>query len=151
MEREETHKLLVEISFLDNRVVDDGNVEMWHRTIGHADFDVLERAIPIAFAESDQYLTPHRLLAVGKRLKEEKALERQREDLSFDGDFVPAPDNLAEMVESYRQVFEKRPWRTDFVNNGARTPLVGDSLDREIDASFRALGRSRIEPKWGTK
>lgn len=150
MKREETHKLLVQVSFLDNRVVDEGNVEMWHRTVGHADFETLEKAVPIAFAESDQYLTPHRLLAVGKRLKEDKAIERQRKDNAFEGDFVRAPDNLAEMVAVYAEMYASRPWKTDFVANNARTQLSGPALEQEIEKSFRSVGRSQPQPIWGT-
>lgn len=151
MEREETHRLLVEISFLDNRVVDDGTVEMWHRTVGSFDFETLERAVPIAFAESDAYLTPARLLAVGKRLREEKALESQRSEHEYVGDWVGPPSNLDELVAFYREVFEACPWKTDFVLQGARIALYGQRLEEEIAKSVRAYGKAAPQPKWEGK
>ena len=151
MEREETHRLLVEISFLDNRIVDDGTVEMWHRTVGSFDFETLERAVPIAFAESDAYLTPARLLAIAKRLREEKALEAQRSENDFSGDWVGPPSNLDELVAFYREVFEACPWKTDFVHRGARIQLYGQHLEEEIDKSVRAYGKPAPQPSWEGK
>lgn len=151
MEREETHRLLVEISFLDNRIVDEGTVEMWHRTVGSFDFETLERAIPIAFAESDAYLTPARLLAIGKRLREEKALESQRSENEFEGDWVGPPSNLDELVAFYREVFDACPWKTDFVLSGARIQLYGQRLDEEIAKSVRAYGKIAPKAIWEEK
>lgn len=151
MEREETHRLLVQISFLDNRIVDEGTVEMWHRTVGSFDFDSLEKAIPIAFAESDAYLTPARLLAVAKRIREEKALEAQRSENDFAGVWVGPPSNLDELVAFYREVFEACPWKTDFVSNGARIQLYGRHLAEEVEKSVRAYGKAEPQPRWETK
>lgn len=148
MEREETHKLLVEISFLDNRVVDEGTVEMWHRTVGHFDFETMERAIPIAFGESDAYLTPARLLAVAKRLREEKAIEAKRSENEFVGDWVAPPVNLDELVAFYREVFETVPWKTHYVHAGATLPLSGGYLDEEVEKSVRAFGKPAPQPIW---
>jgi len=151
MEREETHRLLVEISFLDNRIVDEGTVEMWHRTVGSFDFETLERAIPVAFAESDAYLTPARLLAIAKRLREEKALESQRSDRAFVGDWVRKPSNLDELVAFYAEVFDACPWKTDFDLDGTRIQLSGQHLDEEIAKSVRAYGKPAPKPIWEEK
>lgn len=95
MNRTEMQKLLVQISYIDNRIIDDYTVEMWHRTIPE-DVTYVEAAtaVPIAFAESDAYVTPHRILQIVKRIRQDHATRNQHEqrlqiESSWNGDEVP--------------------------------------------------------------
>lgn len=84
MQKIDTHKILIQLSTIDNRIVDEYTVEMWHRVIGSQDYADAELAIPVAFAESDDYMTPHRLLATIKKLKQEKLTVSHHQQLQLE-------------------------------------------------------------------
>jgi hypothetical protein len=95
MNRAEMQKLLVQISYIDNRIIDDYTVEMWHRTIPE-DVTYIEAAtaVPIAFAESDAYVTPNRILQIVKRMRQDHAtrnqhVERLQIESAWHGDEPP--------------------------------------------------------------
>lgn len=84
MKKIDTHKILIQLSTIDNRIVDEYTVEMWHRVIGGYEYEDAELAIPVAFAESDAYMTPHRLLATIKKLKEERLTVSKHQQLQLE-------------------------------------------------------------------
>lgn len=81
MRKIDTHKILIQLSTIDNRIVDEYTVEMWHRIIGAYEYADAELAIPVAFAESDSYMTPNRLLNAINRIRESRAEENSHRQL----------------------------------------------------------------------
>jgi hypothetical protein len=84
MKKIDTHKILIQLSTIDNRIVDEYTVEMWHRVIGDYEYEDAELAIPVAFAESDAYMTPHRLLTAIKKIKDERAVSNNHQQLQLE-------------------------------------------------------------------
>lgn len=110
MEKAEVHGLLVQISHIDQRIVDAGTVHMWWEIIGHYDYADARDAVPICFMESDAYLTPHRLVAVMKRLKEKRATDNAKQAIyEKRGTEVFAPDNFKEMCDFYKHLYATHP------------------------------------------
>lgn len=110
MEKQEVHALLVQISHIDQRIVDAGTVHMWSEIIGRYGYGDARDAVPICFMESDAYLTPHRLIAVMKRLKENRATENAKRVIyDKQGTDVPMPDNFREMSDFFRELYQTHP------------------------------------------
>lgn len=76
MDKLQINKLLVQMSYVDQRKIDDYTIEMWFRIIGHEDYEMASQAIPRCYAESNEYLTPHRVLVMIKKIREEQATTR---------------------------------------------------------------------------
>lgn len=94
MDRSEIAALLTQVSALDNRVVDEAGVEMWHRILEKYDYDDAMQALPMFFQKSDDYLSPRRLIAEIKIVKEQRALEAEQEQRRLEsesGDGVAQP------------------------------------------------------------
>ena len=80
MDKIEMNKLLVQISYVDNRIIDEYTVEMWMRIFPpDVTYQEASSAVPIAFAESNEYLTPHRILQIVKRIRNDHAQKRDHE------------------------------------------------------------------------
>lgn len=128
MEKQEVHALLVQISHIDQRIVDAGTVQMWSEVIGGYSYDDARQAVPLAFMESDSYLTPFRLIAVMKRIKESRATENAKQAIyEKRGTEVFAPDNFKEMCDFYKHLYATHP------DPEGKTPeSMADDLGLEI-------------------
>lgn len=94
MNKLQINQLLVQMSYVDNRKIDDYTIEMWFRIIGHEDYDLASLALPACYAESNEYVTPHRVLSMIKKLREtraEKAQLEQRKEIESDWHGSPQP------------------------------------------------------------
>lgn len=80
MDKLQINKLLVQMSYVDQRKIDDYTIEMWHRIIGHEDYEIASQAVPACYAESNEYLTPHRVLVMIKKLREDQASARIQQE-----------------------------------------------------------------------
>jgi hypothetical protein len=126
LEKAEVHGLLVQISHIDNRIVDAGTVHMWWEIIGHYYYHEARDAVPVCFMESDSYLTPHRLVKAMKRAREDRAVEDAKAVTYERGSEVYAPDNLAEMTEFYRKLWQAHPWGENETPEGMAQELGWD-------------------------
>ena len=68
------------MSYIDQRKIDDYTIEMWWRIVGHEDYELASLALPILYAESNEYVTPARVLQAIKKLREARATEIQHEE-----------------------------------------------------------------------
>lgn len=92
MNKLQINQLLVQMSYVDNRKIDDYTIEMWFRIIGHEDYELASLALPACYAESNEYVTPHRVLAMIKKLREQRAEKIQAEQrLEIESDWHGSP------------------------------------------------------------
>jgi hypothetical protein len=110
MEKQEVHGLLVQISHLDQRVVDEGTVHMWWEILAPYSYALAREAVPICFMESDSYLTPHRLVAVVRRLREVNAVAENKKVIYGSSTERWMPNNFAEISDFYRRLYLAHPW-----------------------------------------
>jgi hypothetical protein len=128
MEKAEVHGLLVQISHIDQRIVDAGMVHMWWEIIGHYSYADARAAVPLCFMESDSYMTPNRLVERVKKIRNDRAVEENKA-IIYDPNGVPAPNNFAEMTQFYTQLYKDYPWA-----DGDTPETVARELGREIPA-----------------
>jgi hypothetical protein len=110
VEKQEVHALLVQISYLDQRIVDTGTVQMWWEILRGYDYQVARDVVPICFGESDAYLTPYRLVRAIKRSMEDLAVVRAKAVTYADDGGLGAPDNLVEITAFYGRLWLAHPW-----------------------------------------
>ena len=92
----EIGRLLVQISAVDNRQIDEAKVEMWTRICGDIDFKDAEQAVVLAFRDMKpgEYLEPQTLRMFVKRIREERAVQLEQDNrraLEAEVVYAPAP------------------------------------------------------------
>ncbi|MBN7792514.1 hypothetical protein [Microbacterium esteraromaticum] len=70
MNRPEVAQLLTLASLVDNRSVTDEVCLMWHRLVGHVDYDVAAEALQAHFAGSTEYLLPAHITAYARAARQ---------------------------------------------------------------------------------
>jgi hypothetical protein len=110
MNSSEVKRLLNGIKMVDNRRIHDGTIEMWRRILSDMELHECQMAVIEHFRTSSSYLEPQHIRQIVRRWREERIIQENKKELYKEGESVPAPENLDEMVKFYSELAKSHYW-----------------------------------------
>ena len=143
----EVKELLSKIAAVDNRDLSELTAKAWYEVIGGISYQVADRALVLARQDPRiNWLEPKHILGKSRDAIMELNQEQAKKSIPDEQRYNPSPppENYAEIVSFYRELYKVAPW-DPYTGN---LPCSGAELDRRIQGSADRMGWSVPVPIW---